>query len=62
VGFEKHIEQVVLQPKASTNLTFDFCVHPMIMASSFHVPLPSSSNLHVDVEPSNAKWKLEFGG
>jgi hypothetical protein len=55
VGFEKHIEQMVFQPRSSTNLTFDFCVHPMIVASSLHVPLPSSSNLHVDVEPSNAK-------
>jgi hypothetical protein len=62
VVFEEHIEQVVLQPKSFIDLVVDFCVHPMIVASSLHVLLPSSSNLHVDVEPNNAKWKFEFDG
>jgi hypothetical protein len=55
VGFEEHIEQMVLQPRSFTNSASDFCVHPMIVASSLHIPLPSSSNLHVDVELSNTK-------
>jgi hypothetical protein len=62
VGFEEHIEEVVPQPKSSTSLAIDFFVHHKVVASSFHDPLPFSSNLHVDVELSNAKWKLEFGG
>jgi len=50
VGFEEHNKQMVLQPRSSTNLAIKFCVHPMI-----HVPIPSSSDLHVDVEPNSAK-------
>jgi hypothetical protein len=42
VGFEEHIEQMVLQPRSSTNLNVDFCVHLMIMAYTLHVPIPSS--------------------
>jgi len=42
VGFEEHIEQMVLQPRSSTNLNVDFCVHLMIVAYTLHVPIPSS--------------------
>jgi hypothetical protein len=32
------------------------------VASFLHIPLASSSNLHVDEEFNNKKWNLEFGG
>jgi hypothetical protein len=42
VGFQGHIEQMVLQPRSSINLDVDFCVHLMIVAYTLHVPIPSS--------------------
>ncbi len=62
MGFEEYIEEVVLQPRSSINSSTDFFVHPKVVASFLFVIFPSSSNLHVDEEPSNAKWKLKFGG
>ncbi len=62
MGFEEHIEEVVSQPISSTCLIADFFIHLKVVASFIPIPLPSSSNLHVNVELNNAKQKLEFGG
>lgn len=62
MDFEEHIKEMVFQPISSTSSYANFFIHPRVVASFLLVPLPSSSNLHVDVEFSNTKWKLEFGG
>jgi hypothetical protein len=58
VGFEEHIEEMVLQLGSSISSIVDCFVHPKVVASSFCVPCQSSSYFHV----RNIKWKLEFGG
>jgi hypothetical protein len=62
VDFKEHIKEMVLQPMSSTSSYANCFVHPKVVASFLLIPLPSSSNLLVNVELSNAKWKLEFGG
>jgi hypothetical protein len=58
VGFEEHIEKMVLQPGSSISSAIDYFIHLKVVASFLCVPLPSSSYFHV----CNTKWKLEFGG
>jgi hypothetical protein len=61
-GFWGTFEEIFPQPRSSTSSTIDYFVYPNVVASFLPILFASSSDFHVDVELSNRKWKLEFGG
>jgi hypothetical protein len=61
-GFWGTIEEMFPQPRSPTSSTIDCLVYPNFVASFLRILLTSSSDFHVNVEFSNRKWKLEFGG